>query len=80
MNTLKNTLNAAMTRAYIRARLYVLRMKETLKDESGQFVMEHSTTFMIILVVASLSLLLLKNFLNNDMAPTVKTKIMEFFN
>lgn len=80
MNTLKNTLNAAMTKAYIRARLYAARMKDTLKDESGQFVMEHSTTFMIILVVAALSLLLLKNFLNNDIAPTIKTKIMEFFN
>ncbi|WP_293009828.1 MULTISPECIES: DUF6133 family protein [unclassified Oscillibacter] len=80
MNTLKNTLNAAMTKVYIRARLYVLRMKDTLKDESGQFVMDHAVVFVIIIVLGALALLLLKNFLNNDMAPTLKTKIMEFFN
>lgn len=80
MNTLKNTLNAAMSKAYIRARLYTARMKDTLKDESGQFVMDHAVVFVIIIVLGALALLLLKNFLNNDMAPTLKTKVMEFFN
>ncbi len=80
MNTLKNTLNAAMTKAYIRARLYAVRMKDTLKDESGQFVVDHSLQFVIAIVLGALGLMLLKNFLTNDMAPTVKTKIMEFFN
>ncbi len=80
MNTLKNTMNAAMTKAYIRARLYAARMKDTLKDESGQFVMDHAVVFVIIIVLGALALLLLKNFLNNDMAPTLKNKIMEFFN
>ena len=80
MNTLKNTLNAAMSKAYIRARLYTARMKDTLKDESGQFVMDHAVVFVIIIVLGALALLLLKNFLNNDMAPTLKNKIMEFFN
>lgn len=80
MKTLKNNLNAAMTRAYIRAQLRATRLKETLKDESGQFVMDHSIQFVIAIVLGAAALLLLKNFLNNDMAPTLKTKIMDFFN
>jgi len=80
MKTLKNNLNAAMTKAYIRAQLRAARMKETLKDESGQFVMDHSIAFVIAIVLGGAALLLLKNFLNDDMAPTLKTKIMAFFN
>lgn len=80
MKTLKNDLNAAMTKAYIRAQLRTARLKDTLKDESGQFVMDHAVVFVIILVLGALALLLLKNFLNDDLAPTLKTKIMAFFN
>lgn len=80
MKTLKNALNAAMTKAYIRTRLHTDRMKKVLKDESGQFVMDHAVVFVIIIVLGGVALLLLKNFLNNDMAPTLKGKIMEFFN
>ena len=39
-----------------------------------------SVMFVIILVLGALALLLLKNFLNDDLAPTLKTKIMAFFN
>ena len=80
MKTLKNNLNAAMTKAYIRVQLRTARLKDTLKDESGQFVMDHAVVFVIILVLGALALLLLKNFLNDDLAPTLKTKIMAFFN
>lgn len=80
MKTLKNNLNAAMTKAYIRAQLRTAHLKDTLKDESGQFVMDHAVVFVIILVLGALALLLLKNFLNDDLAPTLKTKIMAYFN
>lgn len=80
MKTLKNKLNAAMTKVYIRAQHRTARLKEALTDESGQFVMDHSIAFIIAIVLGGAALLLLKNFLNDDMAPTLKTKIMDFFN
>ncbi|MET0018007.1 hypothetical protein [Oscillibacter sp.] len=80
MKTIKNNLNAAMVKAYIRAQLRTARLKDTLKDESGQFVMDHAVVFVIILVLGAAALLLLKNFLNDDLAPTLKTKIMAYFN
>ena len=80
MKTLKNTLNAAMTKVYIRAKLRAGRLKETLRDESGQFVGDHAVGFVIIIVLGALALAALKVFVTNDMAPTLKNKIMEFFN
>lgn len=80
MKTLKNNFNDAMTKAYIRARLHASRLKDAMTDESGQFVMDHSVQFVLILVLAGIALVLLKDWLQNTMAPTMKTKIMEFFN
>ena len=56
------------------------RLKETLRDESGQFVVDHAVVFVIIIVLGALALAALKVFVTNDMAPTLKNKIMEFFN
>lgn len=80
MKTLKNNVSAAMTKAYIHAQLGIARMKEILKDESGQFVMDHTVAFVLTIVLGGAVLLLLKAFLTDDLAPTLKTKIMAFFN
>lgn len=80
MKTLKNKINNAMTKAYIRAQIHAANLKKTMKDESGQFVMDHAVQFVLILVLGGIVLVLLKDWLQNTMAPTLKTKIMEFFN
>ena len=80
MKTLMNKINNAMTKAYIRAQIHAAQLKETMKDESGQFVMDHSVVFFLIVVCAGIALVLLKDWRQNTMAPTLKAKVMEFFN
>lgn len=55
-----------------------IRMK--LAENNGQFVMDHAVVFVLIIVLGGIALVLLTTFLQNDMAPTLKTKIMDFFN
>ena len=76
MKTLKNNLNAAMAKVYIRA----ARMKETLKDESGEFVWNESTRAVIILVVAGVVLAFLIPWVKDTLFPTLGSKLMAFFN
>lgn len=55
-----------------------VKTKLTAKD--GQFVVDHAVVFVLIIVLGGIALALLTTFLQNDMAPTLKTKILEFFN
>lgn len=54
--------------------------KKKLTDDEGQFVVDHAVVFVLIIVLGGISLVLLKNFLSSDLAPTLKNKILEFFN
>ena len=80
MSTLKITLKNASNAAAAKACLCLNRVKASLKDRSGQLIMEHSTLFVVIIVLATAVLLLLKDWLQNSLAPTLQGKVMEFFN
>ena len=69
MKNLVNNLKKKLNRALIR-----------LQNTDGQFVMDHAVVFVIIIVVGALVLVLLKNFVETDMAPVLKEKILAFFN
>lgn len=53
---------------------------QKLKADDGQFVMDHAVVFVLILALAAIALGLLITFMKTDLAPTLRTKIMEFFN
>lgn len=69
MKNLKTKLNKILAKAYL-----------TMRSTSGDFVVDHAVVFVIIIVLGALGLMLLKNFLNDTMAPTVEEKILDFFN
>ena len=69
MKNLVNNLKKKLTRALVR-----------LQNTDGQFVMDHAVIFVIIIVVGALVLGLLKTFVETDMAPVLKEKILAFFN
>ncbi len=56
------------------------RARTMLRDEKGTFVVEHGAVMLIILVVAAVAIVLLKTLLNDTLAPTIKSKMLEFFN
>lgn len=76
MNTLRNRMNLAAAHAYLTAKT----AKEKLGENNGQFVMDHAVVFVIIIVLGGLALLLLRNYLQDDLANTIKSKIDAFFN
>lgn len=53
---------------------------DKLAENNGQFVMDHAVVFVLILVLAGIALTLLTSFLNDDLAPTLRQKILDFFN
>ena len=80
MNTLKNNIHSAMTNLYLLAHKLSGDMKAKLLSNDGQFVVDHAVVFVIIIVLGALVLTVLKNFVETDMAPVLKEKIMAFFN
>ena len=80
MNTLKNHIHTALTHLYLRANKLSGHMKAKLLSNDGQFVVDHAVVFVIIIVLGALALTLLKGFIETDMAPVLKEKIMAFFN
>lgn len=77
--TLKNALDNAVWKLCAAVTVKKHAVREKLAENSGQFVMEHAVTFVLIIVLAGIILVILTNFLQTDMAPTLKSKIMEFF-
>lgn len=76
IKSLPGKINAMLAR--LKADAVVAKGK--LADERGQFVMDHAVVFVIILVVAAIVIALLTTFLQTDMAPLIKQKILDFFN
>lgn len=71
-----NKLNMAM----INLQVAVNDIKERIKEERGDFILDHAMVFVIILVVGAIVLVALKNYISNDFTNLVKSKIDEFFN
>lgn len=61
-------------------RLHSLRevTKVKLAEENGQFVVDHAVVFVICIAIGGIVLLALTTFVNTDMAPALKNKILGF--
>lgn len=80
MKNLMNTMHSRLNLAFARAHLATQTAKEKLRENNGQFVMDHAVVFVIIIVLGGVALLLLRNYLQNDLSNTLKSKIDAFFN
>lgn len=65
---------------YVKASVLTGKAMRLLRDQNGQFVMEHATVFAIILAAAAIAIALLTNFMQTDMAPSLSSKVQSFFN
>lgn len=77
---LKNTLDKTARKICASLAGKKCEARAKLAENSGQFVMDHAVVFVLIIVLGGIALALLTSFLQADMAPTLKSKIMEFFN
>lgn len=75
-----NTMKTMITRLYIRTLCQKARIKAVLKDESGDFVTNNATVAVIIIVLGGIALALATTFLKDSLAPTLKEKLLAFFN
>ena len=80
MKNLKNKLNSVKTTLAICMKRAKQDATDTLTDNSGQFVVDHAVVFIIIVVVAAVVLYATKDFITNQLIPSITTKIMELFN
>ena len=80
MKNLFNTLHAGFNRFAAKTYLAAQDAKAKLREENGQFVMDHAVVFVIIIVLGGIALLLLRNYLQDDLSNTLKDKINAFFN
>lgn len=71
-----NKLNMAM----INLQVAVNDMKERMKDDRGDFVLDHGIVFVIILVLGGIVLLALKAYFDGEFPDLIKSKIDAFFN
>lgn len=74
---MKNRVKQFLNKKVIAAKC---RVANKLAENNGQFVMDHSVVFVLIIVLGGIALGLLTTFLTTDLAPTLKTKILDFFN
>ena len=77
---MKKTISTAMTHLYIRADHLSDAAKKKLHSQEGQFVVDNGVVLLIIVVVGAIVLGLFKNFVNDDLAPAIKDKMLAFFN
>lgn len=75
-----NNIRSSFRRASVRSYTAVHNARRKLAENDGQFVMDHAVVFVIIIVLGGVSLLLLRNYLNDELSNTLKSKINEFFN
>lgn len=75
-----NHIRSGFRRASVRSYAAIHDVRRKLAENDGQFVMDHAVVFVIIIVLGGVSLLLLKNYLNDELSNTLKSKINEFFN
>lgn len=51
-----------------------------LAEENGQFVVDHALVFVIAIALGGIALALLTTFLQTDLAPAIKDKVLDFMN
>lgn len=80
MNAFTKSISSAMTRLYIRSEQLTDTLKHKLHSEKGQFVVDNGVVLLIIVVVGAIVLGLFKTFVNDDLAPSIRQKMLDFFN
>lgn len=78
--SLRSRADAAVTRACVRMKSAGAAAQVRLRSQRGEFVVNHGVVFLIILVLAALSITLLTGLMNDTIAPTIKQKMLGFFN
>lgn len=76
MKTIQKKVNSLTTRM----NLAWMHTRQKLRETSGQFVMDHAAVFIIIIVLAGLTLGLLVVYVENDFSNSLKSKLNELFN
>lgn len=77
---MKAKAEAAEIRAAIQLRTAAARVSTQMQSETGTFVVEHGAVMLIILVIAAIAIALLKTLVTDTLAPTIKEKMLAFFN
>lgn len=80
LRTVKDKTNSTMTRAYLRVKSLSADAQLRLQSQSGEFVVNHGVIFLIILVLAALAITALTGLMNDTLVPTVRQKMLDFFN
>ncbi len=80
LRTVKDKTNSTMTRAYLRVKSLSADAQLRLQSQSGEFVVNHGVVFLIILVLAALAITALTGLMNDTLVPTVRQKMLDFFN
>lgn len=62
-----------------RGHIAALEAKEKIRDDRGNFFMDHAVVFVLIIVIGGIVLALLTTYIQNDLATTIKSKISDFF-
>lgn len=75
MKAMKTYMNTLLTNLV----MLKTRAKKKLEENDGQFVMDHAAVFIIIIVLAGISLALLSRYVETDFANSLKQKINELF-
>lgn len=76
--TITNRVKNIVGRAKTAATRAICATQLKLAEENGQFVMDNAMVFVIIVVAAGIVIGLFTAFLNTDLAPALKTKILGF--
>lgn len=74
---MKNRLKQFLNKKFIAAKC---RLANKLAENDGQFSMDSSIYIIIAIVVGGIVLALVISFIQADLGPTIKAKIMDFFN
>lgn len=83
MDHIKNCISnakSAMDRSVFRMYRARLQAQQKLKEECGQFAVDHTVVFVIIIVIGGISMGLLTVYLKDHLAGQLEDKIDDFFN
>jgi len=69
-----------MVKSYVKLQSVSEKVHRSLRNEKGDFIVDHAAVAAIIIALAAIAITLLVKFLQSDMAPAVSSKILSFFN
>lgn len=76
IHQIKTTANKSL----LRMQLMGMETRKKLHETSGQFVMEHTVVFVLILVLAGIGLAILAPWLKGTLATQIQDKVTETLN